>query len=120
MERVGEDLRGRVGKHLIETAALRLAHNGVFSDDILTERVRVNTGNLAFSLSKKARRLRVIFLDIDATENFVDTSHVPIDAMFTLWYKIICECLGVASEPITYMEYETARSQWRNFFDMTA
>lgn len=95
--------------------ALSTRH-GVFSTDIVTDTVRINRENLAFSLTPKRARLNVIFLDFDATENFVDTRLVPFGRMYAIWYTVICTCLDVAIDPIAYTEYEYVQSRWRHFF----
>ena len=116
MDRVGEDVRGRVTTSAIQSAAHRMTRHGVFSTDIVTDSVRVNRGNLAFSLTPKRMRLNVFFLDFDATENFVDTRNVPFASMFRIWYKVLCVCLDVPVDPISYDEYEQAQSRWRYHF----
>lgn len=118
MERVGDArLKGRVPTSVIATAAHKMTRHGVFSTDIVTDTIKVNYGNLAFSLTPKRHQLQVYFLDLDATENYVNTQKVPYSRMQALWYKVLCICLHAPVEPISYAEYAFVKSHWTHFFD---
>lgn len=117
MDRVGQRLDD-VPIRLVASAATHMARHGVFSRDIVTDVVKVNTGNLAFELTTHNRRLRVFFLDVDDTSNYVNTSAVPFRYMHTLWYKVICTCLDIPVDAITYEEYERVATRWRPFFPL--
>lgn len=100
----------------VRSVVWRLIRSEIMSRDILTDTVKVNTGNLVFQLSAKGRRLSVRFLDVDVPENFVSTANVPLDLLERVWYKIVNICLHRPTEPITYAEADELSSLWTPLF----
>ena len=95
--------------------ALALASE-IMSDDIVTERVKVNTGNLVFRLTPARRALVVRFLDVDVPSNFMDTSRVPRALLTTVWDKVVRTCLRLPTEPVTHVERYLLSEHWTPLF----
>lgn len=100
----------------IHSVVQRLMRGEIISRDILTDTVKVNTGNLVFQLSPNGRRLSVRFLDVDVPTNFMSTEHVPVPLMERLWSKIVHTCLRRPVVPITYAEAYELSTHWYPLF----
>lgn len=105
-----------VTERQIRSTVRRLVTSGIMSRDIVTDTARINTGNLVFRLSPKARILTVRFLDVDVPENFMDTRHVPRETLERIWDTVVRACLKRTHSPIAYGDLSTLDSTWTPLF----
>lgn len=96
----------------------RLVQSDVMSRDVITDVIRVNTGNLVFRVSPTGRTLSVRFLDVDVPENFMNTTNVPKDLLERIWYKVVRTCLRRPTPVITHAEMDALSSFWTPLFDI--
>lgn len=93
----------------IKNAAVEMADSGVYSLDLFactSHNLRVNTGNLAFRMTPKNRKLKVVFLDIDDVSQFQDTRNVPREELVYLWTFVINKCLNRPTNMINIDRYD--------------
>ena len=96
---VNKNIPDVTDKH-ITAAAFEMVHSGVYSYDLYTRDGRMNTGNIAFRLTPKKKKLNVMFLDLDDVSQYQDTTNVPAHDLLYLWKFIIYKCLRRPTEEL--------------------
>lgn len=102
-----------VTERCIERTAARMARAGVFSTDVITERLRVNVGNLAFRFTEpRPDALKVVFLDFDDVRHFVSSRAADERAMRRVWEHAIRTCLRRPSPPLDWAEWQSVHARF--------